>query len=130
MSTAIVIIIVIAILIILALVLVVLPRARARKQERQLERRRGEVAEAHRDEAGSRAARAREAEQIAARERAEAELHEARADLHERGMADDELDRDHEHLGVGDDRDAAARSERDVPPAGGEAPPGERGAPR
>jgi predicted Holliday junction resolvase-like endonuclease len=128
MSTAVVIIIVIAILIILAIVLV--PRLRARKQERQLERRRGEVAEAHRDEAGARATRAREAEQIAARERAEAELHEARADLHERGMADDELDRDREHLGVDDDRDAGARSERDVPPARGEAPPGEHSAPR
>src|SRR3954470_5234932 len=115
MCTAAIIVIVIAILIVLALVLVALPRMRARKRERELENRRGEVASAHRDQAETRATRAQEAEQIAARERAEAELHESQAKLHERGLADDELDDDRSRLGVGDEGDAGAR--RDAPPA-------------
>jgi hypothetical protein len=37
--------------------------------------------------------RAEAAEQHARRERAEAELHASRAEMHERGLADDELER-------------------------------------
>ena len=45
-------------------------------------------------EAELKAARADHAERVAQKERAEAELHESRARLHEKGLADDELDRD------------------------------------
>ncbi|MEA2253865.1 MAG: hypothetical protein QOC78_3966 [Solirubrobacteraceae bacterium] len=131
MSTAAVVVIVVAVLIVLAVVFVAVPRSRARARERQLERRRGEVAGAHRDQATARAARADEAEQIAARERAEAELHEARARLHERGLADDELAKDRARLGVDDEAADPAldpRDERDatVPPERGDVPPEER----
>jgi hypothetical protein len=129
MSTGLIIVIVVVVLLLLALLLFVLPRARARSRERDLERRRGEVAGAHRDRAESRMARAEEAEQIAKRERAEADLHESRARLHERGVADDDEVRDeHERLverdgpggdedrswarGPGDERDAQAGTDR------------------
>jgi flagellar biosynthesis/type III secretory pathway M-ring protein FliF/YscJ len=105
-STGAIIAIVIIVLVVLAIFAIIVPRMRARSRERQLERRRGEVADAHREQASARASRADEAEQIAARERAEADLHEARARLHERGLADDELDADRERLG--DDRFARA----------------------
>jgi flagellar biosynthesis/type III secretory pathway M-ring protein FliF/YscJ len=98
-------IIAIVVIVILAIIVfaVAMPRARAKARERELVRRRDEVAGAHRSEAEDRAARADLAEQQAARERAEAELHETRASMHERGLADDELEHDRERLGV--DRD-------------------------
>jgi hypothetical protein len=49
------------------------------------------VVDRHREVAQERESRAELAERHAARERAEAELHEARARVHERGLADDEL---------------------------------------
>jgi FtsZ-interacting cell division protein ZipA len=114
MSTGAIIAIIVVAIIIIALIAIALPRMRANARERELARRRGEIAEAHRERASDRAARAEEAEQIAARERAEAELHQTRARLHERGLADDELDAEDERLG--DDR--FTREERDstVPP--------------
>lgn len=96
MSTGAIIAIVVAAIVVIALIAIALPRMRANARERELARRRTAVANAHRDRASDRAARAEEAEQIAARERAEAELHETRARLHERGLADDELVEDHE----------------------------------
>jgi len=81
-----------AVILLLLLFAVVLPRMRARRHEHQLETRRGEVAEAHREVAAEREAKARLAESEAQRQRAEAEQHAARADLHERGLADDELE--------------------------------------
>ena len=117
MSTGAIIAIIVVAIIIIAVIAIALPRMRANARERELARRRGEVADAHRERASDRAARAEEAEQIAARERAEAELHETRARLHERGLADDELDAEDERLG--DDRgDRFTREERDstVPP--------------
>ena len=114
MSIGAIIAIVVVAIVIVAVIAVALPRMRATARERELVRRRGAVADAHRDRASNRVARAEEAEQIAARERAEAELHETRARLHERGLADDELDAEDERLG--DDR--FTRDERDstVPP--------------
>jgi F0F1-type ATP synthase membrane subunit b/b' len=85
-----------AAILLLILFAAVVPRMRARRHEHQLETRRGEMAEAHREEAQEREAKARLAESEAQRERAEAELHSARADLHERGLADEELDREHD----------------------------------
>ena len=98
MSTGAIIAIVVVVLIIIALVAIVMPRARAKAQERKLVQRRGEVADAHRGEAEQRLARADYAENQAKRERAEAELHESRAKLHEQGMADDDLDGERERL--------------------------------
>jgi uncharacterized membrane protein YcjF (UPF0283 family) len=125
MSTAV--IIAIVVVVVVAIALIALPRMRAqareRERERELVRRRGEVAEAHRDSASERAARAEEAEQIAARERAEAELHETRAKLHERGLADDELDLERDRQNDGETR--FEREERDST-----IPPDERPAPR
>jgi Flp pilus assembly protein TadB len=97
-------IIAIVVIAIIALVLfaLVMPRARAKARERELANRRDEVATAHREHAEDRAARAEYAEQQARRERAEAELHESRARLHERGLADDELDAERERLGTAD----------------------------
>jgi hypothetical protein len=114
MSTGAIIAIIVVAIIIIAVIAIALPRMRANARERELTRRRGEVAEAHRDRASDRAARAEEAEQIAARERAEAELHETRARLHERGLADDELDADDERLG--DDRFTPRERDSTVPP--------------
>jgi flagellar biosynthesis/type III secretory pathway M-ring protein FliF/YscJ len=109
MSTGVIIAIVVVVLIGLALIAFAMPRLRANKRARELDRQRGEVADAHRDHASARTARAEEAEQIAARERAEAELHETRARMHERGLADDELDGERERLG----ESRFAREERD-----------------
>jgi uncharacterized protein HemX len=106
-----------------------MPRARAKAREREIARQRDEVATAHRERAEDRAARADYAEQQAARERAEAELHETRARMHERGLADDELDAERERLGTtdrrrddgyADERGERFTSERDatVPPEG------------
>ncbi|MEA2324900.1 MAG: hypothetical protein QOD81_4750 [Solirubrobacteraceae bacterium] len=125
MSTGVIVAIVVVAALLLLLFAVVMPRARAKARERELVQRRDEVAGAHRERADQRAARAEMAEQQAARERAEAELHETRARLHERGLADDELDQERERLGVDtdgrpDDRSSRERfsSERDatVPP--------------
>jgi hypothetical protein len=104
-------IIAIVVIVILAIVVFafVMPRARAKARERELVHRRDEVAGAHRSEAEDRAARAELAEQQAARERAEAELHETRASMHERGLADDELEHDRERLGVDGESDRFER---------------------
>ena len=111
MSTGVIIAIVVVAVILLALFAFALPRMRARSRARELERHRGEVADAHREHASARTARAEEAEQIAARERAEAELHETRARMHERGLADDEVEGERERLGEG----RFVREERDAP---------------
>ena len=91
MDTGLIIAIVIAVIVLIALVAFVIPRARRKREERQLERRRGAVVDRHREVAEERQSRAELAERHAARERAEADLHEARARVHERGLADDEL---------------------------------------
>jgi Flp pilus assembly protein TadB len=91
MDTGLIIAIVIAVIVLIALLAFVIPRARRKREERQLERRRGAVVDRHREVAEERQSRAELAERHAARERAEADLHEARARVHERGLADDEL---------------------------------------
>jgi hypothetical protein len=91
MDTGLIIAIVIAAIVLIALVAFVIPRARRKREERELERRRGAVVDRHREVADERQSRAELAERHAARERAEADLHEARARVHERGLADEEL---------------------------------------
>lgn len=111
MTTAV--IIAVVVVAIIAIALVVLPRMRGRQRERELVARRGEVADAHRQHAADRSARAEEAELMAAKERAEAELHETRARLHERGLADEQLDADRDRLArTGDARTAPADDDR------------------
>jgi Flp pilus assembly protein TadB len=112
--TGLIIAIVVIAIIAIALFAFVMPRARAKAREREVARQRGEVASAHRERAEDRAARADYAEQQAARERAEAELHETRARMHERGLADDELDTERERLGTdGDGRSDRFAADRD-----------------
>jgi hypothetical protein len=126
MSAGAIIAIVIVVILIVAVFAIALPRMRARARERELAQRRNEVAGAHRDRASDRLARAEEAEHVAARERAEAELHESRARLHERGLADDDLEAEHDRLGGArdDDRDDDERFTRDE--ADSTVPPEER----
>jgi hypothetical protein len=92
MSTGAIVAIVIIAVVLIAIFAFALPRMRARKQERQLNRARGQAAEGHREVADERMQRARLAERQAQRERAEAELHQSRAEMHEKGLADDELE--------------------------------------
>ena len=106
MSTALIVAIVVIVLILIAL-LVLLPRMRAQAEERkatkELESRRDRVATENREVASTRASEAEKAEQQAVvaqheakAQRADAERLEAEAQLHERGLADDQLIEDHE----------------------------------
>jgi len=123
MDTGVIILIVVVVLILIAL-LVLLPRMRAKAQEqkarRELESRRENVATENREHATVRSREAERAEQKAAqaqqeaeRERAEARRLEGEADMHEKGLADDQLIEDHERdrfepvagTGGGADRD-------------------------
>jgi len=101
MSTGLIVAIVVVVLILLVLAFA-LPRMRAksaqRKAERELGSRRERAAEQHRVEASNREAAADEAEQrarmsqaAAEKERAEANLQNQRATMHEHGLADDEI---------------------------------------
>ena len=102
-------IIVIAVVVVAILLMAVLllpgmrEKARIKRRERELGQRREQAVTEHREVAESRARRADEAEhrariaeQEARRERAESQLREEKAALHERGMADDELISDDE----------------------------------
>ena len=109
MSTGVIVAVCVAAALILLLLVVVLPRVRGKARERRVVKRREEVATDHRERAGQRLARAEYAEQQANKERAEAELHQARAKLHERGVADDELDTERERLRSADRRDSSGR---------------------
>ena len=91
MSAGLIVAIVVLVIVVIALVAFAIPRARRAREQRQLEERRGAVVERHREVAQDREARADLAEREAARQRAEADLHQARARVHERGLADDEL---------------------------------------
>jgi FtsZ-interacting cell division protein ZipA len=91
MSAGLIIAIIVVVLVLIALVVFGLPRARKAREARQLEQRRDAVVGRHREEAQQRATRADIAEKEAARQRAEADLHESRAKVHEQGLADDEL---------------------------------------
>src|SRR3954466_8030881 len=107
MTTGAIIAIVVVALIVIALLAFMLPRMRAKaqvqKRERELQNRRERAAEEQRAEANTRERQASQAEQrarIAAKEadaeRAQAELHQERAGLPERGMANHELIDDNE----------------------------------
>ncbi len=123
MSTGLIILIIVVVLILIALA-VMLPRMRANNARRQAERelgsRRERAVEEHRSEAADRQAAADEAEQrakmaqaAAEKERAEANVQAQRANLHERGMADDELVEDHERDRFADVSGSAGTSTAD-----------------
>jgi hypothetical protein len=130
MSTGLIIAIIVVALILIALA-VMLPRmretARRKQAERELDNRRQAVAGEHRSEAAQRQEqadraeqKARMAQQAAERERAEASLQNERADMHERGLADDQLIEDHERdrfADVANTGTAPRGAEGDVAPA-------------
>ena len=102
MSTGAIIAIVVVAIIILVLLLVLLPRMRKqaaekkaenerRERERQLEAERQEKANEHRSAADDQRNKAELAEAEAKRSRAEADINAKRADMHESGLADDQL---------------------------------------
>ncbi|MDW5595771.1 hypothetical protein VSS74_15580 [Conexibacter stalactiti] len=125
MSTGAIIAIVVAVVVVLAILLVLIPRMRASKARHKLVDERHDAARAHRVEAERRGARAELSEREAERDRAEAKLHETRAELHEQGLADDELN---DQRGTRDARtapsppppvDSATRPTADDPVRGG-----------
>jgi FtsZ-interacting cell division protein ZipA len=122
MSTGLIIAIIVVVLVLIALVVFGLPRLRKAREARQLEQRRDAVVGRHREEAQERATRADLAEKEAARQRAEADLHESRAKVHEQGLADDELRRTDDPEEVVQRRETFADRQPDGP---GDAPPAE-----
>ncbi len=103
MSTGAIIAIAVVVALILIALLVLMPRMRAkaaeRKQEqerleaeRRLERERKEAADEHRSASQTQLKQAELAEQQAKKQRAEAEIHAKRAELHEEGLADEDLE--------------------------------------
>ena len=102
MSTGAIIAIAVVVALILIALLVLLPRMRAkaaerkleqerREEQRRLERERREAAEQHRSASQQQLKQAELAEQEAKKQRAEAEIHAKRAELHEEGLADEDL---------------------------------------
>jgi FtsZ-interacting cell division protein ZipA len=101
-AVLIVVIVAVVALVVVGLLLTRLPKARERARQREAERelgeRREQVIDQHREEAATRQRqaevaeqRARVAAQEAERERAESQLANEKAKLHERGLADHEL---------------------------------------
>jgi predicted Holliday junction resolvase-like endonuclease len=112
MSTGAIVAIVVAAAIIILILAVLMPRMRAKQEERRLVSRRQEVAGAHRERAQDRIAEADLAEKEAQRRRAEAELHETRAEMHDRGLADDNLEQEHGRFVRGDRDDETLEDDR------------------
>ena len=106
MSAGLIVAIVVVVIAVVVLAAFAIPRARRAREQRELEQRRSAVVEGHREVAEDRQARAEVAEREAARQRAEADLHQARARVHERGLADDEL------RNAGDPDEVVSRHER------------------
>ncbi len=92
MSTGIIIAIIVVVVVVIAL-LAARPAMKRKRDERELENRRDRAVDHHRGAAEESRVQAELAEQKAQRERAEAELQETRANMHETGLADDELRR-------------------------------------
>ena len=80
MSTGAIVAIIVGVAIVAGALLLALPRLRQKRDEREVQGRREALAGRHREHAEGK------------RLRAEAELHESRAALHDRGLADDELE--------------------------------------
>lgn len=102
MSTGAIIAIAVVVALILIALLVLLPRMRAKaaerkreqerlETERRLERERREAVDHHRSASQVQLKQAELAESEARKQRAEAEIHAKRAELHEEGLADDDL---------------------------------------
>jgi hypothetical protein len=138
MSTGLIIVIVVAAVILLALVAAVprmRQRARVRARERELGERRHTAAAGHREAADQLEQRAdvaerkaRIAEQEAARERAGAQVRQERAELHERGLADNELISDDERGDFAGVKRGATPDTRGEDPTEGSSEPATRAA--
>jgi FtsZ-interacting cell division protein ZipA len=125
MSTGTIIAIVVVALILIAIFAFVLPRmrrtAQVRARERELAQRRERVAGEHRAEASTREREAELAERRAnmaraeaERQRAEAQLQNQRAEMHEHGMADDQLVEEHEREHFAPALDSTGGTERPI----------------
>jgi F0F1-type ATP synthase membrane subunit b/b' len=88
------IVIIVAVIVVAGILFLLVPRLKAGAAERQLDQRRQDEAARLREGAADRQAKADLAEREANLARAEADAQEARARVHERGLADEELDTD------------------------------------
>jgi type II secretory pathway pseudopilin PulG len=112
MSTTAIVIVVVAVVVV-ALAVTVLPTMSRNRATARVHDKRQAAASRHREAAEDRRALVRLAEREAAADRAQATLHEARADLIDRGLADEDLDQPRERSG---------RLERDQPADPGDPP--------
>jgi Flp pilus assembly protein TadB len=96
METVLIIVAIVLIVLVVAALVMRSPQVRAKREERQLQSARGERAGRHREVATDRQLRAEAAEKEAQRARAEADLHQTKAKMHDEGVADHELEREPE----------------------------------
>ena len=94
MDTGTIVVIAVIAIVAIALVAFLMSRTKGRKIEREVERRREEKVETHRSEAETRAREAERLEAEARARRAEADAHAQHAEVHEKGLADDDLHRE------------------------------------
>ena len=117
MDTGTIVAIVVIAVIAIALVAFLSTRTKGRKIAREVENRREQKVEAHRSEAETRAREAERLEAEARARRAEADAHAQHAEVHEKGLADDDLHRevraDLDGDGVADDSDPSRRFTRE-----------------
>ena len=112
MDTGTIIALVVIAIVALALVAFLSTRTKSRRIQRAVDERREQRVEEHRSEADARAREAERLEAEARARRAEADAHAQHADVHERGLADDELHREVRAEVEGDGQDAASRGGR------------------
>ena len=110
MDTGTVIAIAVIAIVAIALVAFMSTRTKDRKIKREVERRREQKVEQHRTEAETRAHEAERLEAEARARRAEADAHAQHAEVHEKGLADDDL---HREVKADLDGDGVADDERE-----------------
>ena len=114
MDTGTIIVIAVIAIIAIALVAFMSTRSKSRQIKREVERRREEKVDQHRSEAETRAREAQRLEAEAQARRAEADAHAHHAEVHEQGLADDDLHREvrADLDGDGEPDTASERSQR------------------
>ncbi len=85
------IVVIVVVVVVVVLLLALLPRLRRARQQKRLESEREQLADRHRSDAEDRRIQADLAEREAQRKRGEAGVLEKQAELHDRGLADDEI---------------------------------------
>ena len=115
METGTVIVLAALALIAIALVALLSRKGKDRRIEREVERRREQRVEEHSTEAETRAREAERLEAQARARRAEADAHAEHAEVHERGLADEDLHRE-VRADAGDDGERRGRFTRDRAP--------------